>query len=433
MYGTQQVLIKKPKEIIAVLEYICSEAKKLTNCGIYYGRQLFFRTGKFPAQAKLHKELGTIQKNSHYHSLSSEVAQQTLTTVVESFKSYKGLMSLWRKGELPNKPKLPNYLKGRSGLAVATFPGRAVKLGGKNKGKEHEYGIRLPLGTRVKTWFGFSEIRIPFPSNLDINNIVEVRILPRNNCFYAEFVYKVSLQKVDLDSQQALGIDPGLNNWLTCVSTVGTSFIVDGLHLKSLNQWYNKSVAKRKENQPQGFWSKKLAQITEKRNRQMRYAVNKAARIVINHCLELYIGNVVFGWNKGQKQNANMGKRNNQKFVQIPTQKLKERIKQLCDLYSINFIETEESYTSKASFLDDDFLPTFGAKPEGWKPSGKRVKRGLYKVSSGELINADANGAANILAKVETMLGFELDGVSNGALSAPIRVPLWTQAKSPRL
>ena len=150
MYGTQQVLIKKPKEIIAVLEYICSEAKKLTNCGIYYSRQLFFKTGKFPNKAKLHKELGTIEKNSHYHSLSSEVAQQTLTTVVESFKSYKGLMSLWRKGELPNKPKLPNYLKGKSGLAVATFPGRAIKLGGKNKGREHELGIRLPLGPRVK-------------------------------------------------------------------------------------------------------------------------------------------------------------------------------------------------------------------------------------------------------------------------------------------
>ena len=441
MYGTQQVLIKKPKEIIAVLEYICSEAKKLTNCGIYFSRQLFFRTGKFPNKARLHKELGTIEKNSHYHSLSSEVAQQTLTTVAESFKSYKGLMSLWRKGELPNKPKLPNYLKGRSGLAVVTFPGRAVKLGGKNKGKEHEYGFRLPLGTRVKAWFGISEIRIPFPSNLDINNIVEVRILPRNNCFYAEFVYKVSPQKVNLDSQQALGIDPGLNNWLTCVSTVGTSFIVDGLHLKSLNQWYNKSVAKRKENRPQGFWSKKLAQITEKRNRQMRHAVNIAARLVINHCLDHSIGNVVFGWNKGQKQDINMGKNSNQKFVQIPTQKLKERIKQLCDFYGINFIETEESYTSKSSFLDNDFVPTFGEKPVrvacpkglGWKASGRRIKRGLYRVSSGDLINADANGAANILAKVETILGFELGGVSRGALSAPIRVPLWTQAKSPVL
>lgn len=433
MYGTQQVLIKKPKEVIAVLEYICSEAKKLTNCGIYYSRQLFFKTGKLPNRAQLHKELGTKQKNSHFHSLSSETAQQTLTTVAESFKSYSALIKAWKKGQLPNKPKLPNYLKGRSGLAIATFPGRAVKLGGKNKGREHELGCRLPLGQRVKAWFGISEIRIPFPSNLDISNIVEVRILPRNNCFYAEFVYKKTPEKVELDYQQAIGIDHGLNNWLTCVTTVGTSFIVDGLHIKSINNWYNKSVAKRKKNQPQGFWSKKLTQITEKRNRQMKDAVNKAARLVINHCLEHKIGNLVFGWNKAQKQNANMGRKSNQKFVQIPTGKLKEKIEDLCKFYGINYIETEESYTSKSSFWDDDFVPTIGEKPEGWKPSGKRIKRGLYRVSTGELLNADANGAGNMMVKVETILGFDLGGVSIGALSAPSRVHFWTKAKSPVL
>jgi transposase len=75
-----------------------------------------------------------------------------------------------------------------------------------------------------------------------------------------------------VDASKVLGIDHGLNNWLTCVSNIGTSFIVDGLHLKSINQWYNKSVAKIKENQPQGFWSNRLAAITEKRNRQMRDA-----------------------------------------------------------------------------------------------------------------------------------------------------------------
>ena len=433
MYGTQQVLIKLNPSIRSVLEFVCSEAKKLSNCGIYYSRQLFFKTGRFPSKVDLHREIGTNQKNPHYSALHSDTAQQTLTTVAESFKSYAALARKWKKGKLESKPKLPNYLKSRSGLAVATFTGRSVRYRGKKKGKEKELGIKLPLGIRVKTWFGISQINIPMPSNLDIDNIKEVRILPRNGCFYAEFVYNLTPQAVELDDQQALGIDPGLNNWLTCVSTVGTSFIVDGLHLKSLNQWYNKSVAKRKKDKPQGFWSKKLAQITEKRNRQMRYAVNKAARIVINHCIENKIGNVVFGWNKGQKQKANMGKMNNQKFVQIPTFKLKERINQLCELYGINFIETEESYTSKSSFLDDDFVPTFGEKPEGWKPSGKRVKRGLYRVSCGMLINADANGAANILAKVETILGSELGGVSSGALSAPSRVTLWQTAKSPVL
>ncbi len=147
------------------------------------------------------------------------------------------------------------------------------------------------------------------------------------------------------------------DNWLTCVDTQGHSFIVDGKHLKSKNQWYNKQIATIKENKPQGFWSKRLARITEKRNRQMRDAVNKTARLVINYCLKHRIGTVVFGWNKGQKQSIELGTKTNQKFVQIPTARLKDRIEQLCNLYGLQFILTEESYTSKASFLDNDVLP----------------------------------------------------------------------------
>ena len=171
-------------------------------------------------------------------------------------------------------------------------------------------------------------------------------------------------------------------NWLNCVSNVGTSFIIDGKHLKSKNQSYNKQIATIKEGKPQGFWSKKLACITEKRNRQMCDAVNKAARLVINHCWENGIGRIVFGWNKRQKDSIDIGAKNNQKFVQIPTAKLKDRINQLCQLYGIEFIETEELYTSQASFLDGDFLPTHGEKPKSWKASGKRIKRGLYQIQS---------------------------------------------------
>jgi putative transposase len=146
-----------------------------------------------------------------------------------------------------------------------------------------------------------------------------------------------------------LGLDLGLNNWLTGVSSLGTSFIIDGRHLKSVNRWYNKQVATLKEGfcrerqpngKPQGFWSTQLAKITEKRNRQIRDAVNKAARLVINYCLEHQIGVVVFGWNKEQKQECNLGKNNHQSFVSIPTAKLKERIRQLCEQYGIEFIET---------------------------------------------------------------------------------------------
>jgi len=132
-----------------------------------------------------------------------------------------------------------------------------------------------------------------------------------------------------------------------------------------------------------GFWSKRLERLTESRNRTMRDAVNKAARKVINHCVSSKIGTVVFGWNKNQKDSINLGTKTNQKFVQIPTGRLKDRIAQLCEQYGIKFVETEESSTSKTSFLDADELPKFGAKPEGWKASGTRIKRGLYRSREG--------------------------------------------------
>jgi IS605 OrfB family transposase len=175
-----------------------------------------------------------------------------------------------------------------------------------------------------------------------------------------------------------------------------------------------------------GYWSKRLASLTEKRNRQMRDAVNKAAIKVIHHCLKNQIGTVVFGWNKGQKNSANMGSKTNQKFVQIPTGRLKDRIAQLCEQYGLRFVETEESYSSKASFIDNDLLPTFGEKPEGWLQSGKRIKRGLYQTAQGWLINADCNACGNIGRKVAMMLGLDLSGIGRGVLSAPLRLKLWS-------
>jgi lycopene cyclase CruP len=419
-YGCQQILISPDKDLKAILEFICGESAKLSNCGTYYARQLYFKTGKIPGKFDLHKLLGV---NSHFQSLHSQVAQQCLTTVAESFKSYIGLLKGIKKGTVTQKPKLPGYRQG--GLCLITFPSQAVKL--------KPEGLRFPLGSKVKTWFGIDAFYMPMPTNIDYKKIKEYRILPRNGAFYLELIYKVEVEKVALDKSKVLGIDHGLNNWLTCVSNIGTSFIVDGLHLKSLNQWYNKRVSVLKENQPQDFWSKQLAGITEKRNRQMRDAVNKSARIVINHCISNQIGTLVFGWNKEQKNGANMGAKTNQKFVQIPTAKLKNRIEQLCEQYGIDFIETEESYTSKASFLDRDSLPTFGAKPEGWEPSGKRVKRGLYRSKDGFRINADCNGASNILRKVAAKLSINLDGVSRGALIAPLKVLIWAVQESPSL
>jgi IS605 OrfB family transposase len=350
MYGCQQNLINPNEELKAVLEFICSESHKLTNCGIYYARQLYFKTGKLIGKYDLEKEYKT---NKYYQVLHSQAAQQILRSVSESFKSFKELDKKCQKGELHFKPRLPNYRKG-AGYALVTYPKQALKLVGDN--------IKIPLGNTVKRWFKLDSFLLPMPSNLNFADIKELRILPRNQCFYAEFVYeKKSALLLNLKPQYALAIDPGINNWLSCVSNVGTSFIVDGRKVKSLNQWYNKRVSTLKEGKPQGYWDEQLAHITEKRNRQMRDAVNKAAKLVVDHCIKHHIGTVVFGWNQGQRQEATLGK-TTQSFVQIPTAKLKERVKQLCEYYGIKFVETEESYTSKASFLDDDFLPTGARK-----------------------------------------------------------------------
>jgi lycopene cyclase CruP len=421
-YGCQQILINPDPDLKAILEFICQESNKLANCGIYYSRQLYFKTGKIAHKYELHKVLGS---NPHFKAFQCHVAQQCLTSVAESFSSFMGLLKGVKNGTIDQKPRLPNY-RTKDGLNVVTFLKNDVKLKAK--------GLRFPLGSKVKAWFGLDAFYLPMPTNLDYKSIREYRILPRNGCFYLELVYKVESVQVDVDLSKVLGIDHGLNNWLTCLSNVGTSFIVDGLHLKSINQFYNKQVANIKANKPQAFWSKTLAAITEKRNRQVRDAINKAARLVINHCIDNQIGTVVFGWNKRQKDSIDMGAKTNQKFVQIPTARLKDRIAQLCNQYGIRFLETEESYTSKASFLDSDLLPTFGGeKPAGWQPSGKRVKRGLYRSSNGTKINADANGCANILRKVAATLGINLDGVSRGALKTPLRVRLWTVQESPVL
>lgn len=415
MFGCQQVLIRSEKETQAILEYLCSESNDLYNCAVYYARQIWFKTGKIVTGFDLTAEMKT---NRHFKAGYASSMQQTCINVGEAFKSFKQLLSKFKKGELDQKPKAPKYRKS-GGLFTVTYPKRWLKLVGSQ--------IRFPLGNQVKAWFGISEFFLPMPSNVDWHSLKEIRILPRNGTFYAEFVYAVYEQCAikQLDPSKALGLDPGINNWLTCVSNIGTSFIVDGKQVKSLNQWYNKQVSTMKDKKPQGFWSRTLAQITEKRNRQMRDAVNKAARVVVNHCLTNGIGTIVFGWNKQQKDSVNLGAKVNQNFVSIPTAKLKDRIVQLCEQYGIQFIETEESYTSQSSFLDNDELPKYGEKPNDWKSSGKRVKRGLFRTAQFRYINADCNGAANILKKVKGKLGLDLNRLTRGILTMPIRIRLW--------
>ena len=429
MYGCTQILIKPDEPTLAVLEFICSEANKLTNCAIYYARQLWLKTRKIIGKYDLDSEL---KNNLHFKALRSASAQQCVRSVYESMRSYAQLLKLFISGELGERPRLPKYRK-KGGLTSVSYPARWLKL--------KEDRIVFSLGKQVKAWFDLDNFTLPMPSHLNFSQIKEVRILPRNNCFYAEFVYLNQVFNPSLNPQNAVSIDPGLDNWMTCLSNTGKSFIINGRKVKSQNQWYNKKVATLKAGKPQGFWSEELSAITEKRNRQMRDNINKAARFLINWCLTHQIGTVIFGWNVGNKNEINLGKKINQEFVMIPTSRLKDRIAQLCLQYGIRFVLTEESYTSKASYLSNDLLPTFGAKPEGWQPSGKRgtkIKRKLNNLGRGGYIcpmgwvNSDCNGSANIMRKVAIQLGLDLAKVVRGCLTAPHRYDLSSLTKSYR-
>jgi len=408
-YHCQQNLINPDNNLKAILEYVCREANNLINCGIYYCRQFDFKAKAYVTGYDLDK---LMKRNLHFQALRSSVAQQALHKVADSFKSYQKLNKLYFEGKLANKPKLPKYRKS-GGLAHVVYSKKWITLTQK--------GIKCSLGKQVKVWFGLDCFYLPMPSNLKFSDIKEIRIVPRNGCFYAEYITQAPSIKVELNSDNVLGIDHGLDNWLTCVSNIGQSFILEGRKVKSQNQWYNKKVAKLKTGKPEAYWDDKLAAITEKRNRQMRDNINKAARFIINWCINNNVGTIVFGWNDRQKDSINIGRKNNQNFVQIPTARLKERVKQLCEEYGIRFVETEESYTSKASFLDKDELPKYGEKPNEWKPSGKRIKRGLYLPKKQKAINADCNGAKRGQEKMKIGVGNFLKG----------NIRYWTKLPTP--
>ena len=418
LMGVQQNLIYCDADTKSIITFLCEQSNSLYNCGIYWARQIFFKTKRIISKFDPLYEVGT---NIHAQAMPSVPAQQTLLSVSEALKSFKELRQLFKAGELNQSPKPPNYRKS-GGLFKVTYP----NVGAGKPTLTNNGLIRFPLGNQINRWFKVKEFYLPLPINLDFKKVKEFTILPKNGEFYLECSYETEKVAVKLDINQALSIDLGTSsNLMACVDTLGNSFIVDSRHAKSMNQLYNKRVANHKEGKAENYWDSFLDTITRKRNHQMRDMVNKAARIAVNHCLSNGIGTIVIGWNIGIKDGADMGKQNNQQFVQMPLARLKERIKQLCVLYGIRYVETEEANTSAASYLDGDSLPEHGKKPQGWKASGSRTKRGLYRTKNRSLVNADLNGAANILSKVAGNLGIDLSRLCRRCLTTVGRIKIW--------
>lgn len=421
--GVQQNLIHCDADTKAILTFLCEQSNSLYNCGIYWARQVFFKTGRIISKFEPIYKIG---QNIHAQAMPSVPAQQTLLSVSEAFKSFKELRELSFKGELDQKPKPPNYRE-HGGLFKVAYP----NVGAGKPALTEDRLIRFPLGLTVNRWFKVKEFFLPMPSNLDFKKVKEFTILPKNGAFYLECSYQVDSQSANSKTNLALGIDLGTSsNLMACVDPLGKSFLVDSKQAKAMNQLYNKRVAEQKKGKPQKYWDALLDKLSQKRNHQMRDMVNKAARVAINHCLTHKIGTIVVGWNEGIKDSCNMGKKNNQEFVQMPLARIKERIRQLCEIYDIRYVETEEANTSCASYLDGDSLPEHGKKPIGWKASGKRTKRGLYRTSNKSLVNADLNGAANILRKVAGNLGIDLRRLGRRCLTTVGRIKLWLTPKS---
>ena len=269
-------------------------------------------------------------------------------------------------------------------------------------------------------------IRIPVPERISGRHIAEVRIVPVLNgkALKIQYCYEQEEEPQNLNADNVLAIDVGLDNLASCVTTTGTSFIVDGRKIKSINQWYNRQIAHYasiKDHQNIKGFTARMSRITDKRNRQVTDYMHKAARHIVDYCIANDIGTLIVGHSVDQKQSVNMGKANNQKFVQIPFNQLRTYLKTLCERYGIAYIETEESYTSKASFLDGDAIPVYDTKhPYAGTFSGKRIKRGLYRTKENTLVNADINGACNIAKKGKQNLSFE--GLCRGLLASPLRI-----------
>jgi len=359
------------------LDDLCFKSKNLYNQALYRVRQQFFadKTYKdyYVVNEELHKE-----NQVDYRALPANTAQETLKLVHQNYSSF---FNAFKKGI--TSARIPKYLDKTKGRQVVVYNHMTLSAKSLREGI-----IKLPK----------SEISFKTKKTM----IKQVRIVPRNNYIVVEVIYEVNEKELLEDNRLYMSIDLGINNLATCTSNVGNAFIINGKPIKSINQYYNKKKAKLQgelESKNKAKTSKRVQRLTMKRSNKINDYFHKASRYVVNHLVTNSINTLVIGKNNGWKQEANIGKVNNQNFVGIPHNTFIDMLNYKCQMEGINVIVTEESYTSKCSFFDNDHIPTYGKDDTAFNPSGKRVKRGLYRTKDGMFINADVNGSLNILRK----------------------------------
>ena len=400
------------KEDYKTIKELCHIAKNLANEAIYNVRQYYFAEGEF---LKYEKNYTLLKNSPNYKALNSNMAQQILKEVDGSFKSFFGLLKLAKQGKYAFKDcKLPHYLPkdGYTTLVIGF-----VRL------KENK--LILPFSNSFKKTHKAVEITIP-PILLD-KKVKEIRIIPKAKArfFEIQYIYEAEYVQRNLNTNNALALDLGINNLVTAVSSNGRSFIIDGRRLKSINQWFNKENARLQSIKDKQNFGKRTTNrqksIARDRNNKVNDYMNKAARKVIDYCIANDIGTLIVGYNKTFQQSSHIGKRNNQNFVNIPYGQLRSKLEYLCRLNGIIFVKQEESYTSKSSFWDQDDIPVYNAdNPREYQFSGERVHRGQYKTASGKTINADVNGTLNIMRKSSVVDVSILYG--RGEVDTPVRI-----------
>ena len=413
MYLTMKQQVKHlSKEEYHSIKELCHIAKNLANQAIYNVRQYYFTEGEY---LNYEKNYSLLKTSDNYKMLNSNMAQQILKEVDGSFKAFFGLLKLAKKGKYAFKDcKLPHYLPkdGYTTLVIGFVRLRGNKL-------------ILPFSNTYKKTHKAIEITIP-PVLID-KKVKEIRIIPKSNArfFEIQYIYEAECMQRNLNPSNALALDLGINNLVTAVSSKGKSFIIDGKKLKSINQWYNKENTRLQSIKDKQRFGKKTTNrqktITRNRNNKVNDYMSKVARKIINYCILNDIGTLVVGYNETFQRNSNIGKANNQTFVNIPYGKLREKLEYLCELNGITYVKQEESYTSKASFWDKDEIPVYNDdNPKVYMFSGIRIHRGMYQCANGKRINADVNGALNILRKSSVVDLTVLYG--RGEVDTPVRI-----------
>ena len=371
MYLTEKHIIKRTHPFYNECDKLCFQSKNIYNQGLYNVRQHYFNTNTY---LNYYGNYHLTKTQECYDYLPKKVFNQTLKHVDMVFKSFFALLK-----NKTVKNKIPKYLDKIDGRYITVFPKQAIGV------REFKKTGKLRL----------SQTDIYIATKLtDFSSLKEVRIVPRLHHYVIEVVYQLK-EKTHCDNGKYAAIDLGLNNLATVAFNDGSKpLVVNGRPIKSINQYYNKKKAQYQSRlKGNKRTSQTICTLTNKRNNKVTDYLHKASRLLVNQLVSKGITTLVIGKNKNMKQDINIGRVNNQNFVQLPIMRFADLMKYKCELEGIKVLFNEESYTSKCSFLDGEPI----CKHE--KYMGKRVKRGLFVSKNGIKINADVNGAYNIMIK----------------------------------